>query len=56
MRLYENKNFFFLIVYFQTWEKVQLFVAFENMFQEKKQSTTMFNCQRKGTIIILVRQ
>ena len=56
--LYTDKTLFFLIVYYQTCAKVQLFVGFKifkTIFQGKKQSATMFHCLRKDTIL-LVRQ
>ena len=49
---------FFLIVYNQAYIKVRLFVGFKvfkTIFQVKKQSITMFQCLRLGTIL-LVRQ
>ena len=57
--LHMNDFFFvFLIVCHQGCTMVRLFVGFEIfkiIFQEKKQSMTMFHCLRLGTILV-VRQ
>ena len=53
MRLYKSEIFFFfLTVFYQHCVKVRLFTGLEIMkiiFQEKKQSTTTFQCLRQDT-------